>query len=467
MSERQRPLSLPRVLAFASVGIPLAAVGLPMSVFVAPMYSEQLGLGTAMVGLILMVLRFWDLATDPIMGWLVDAKPTRRGRVKHWILGSVPVLMLGGFFVFIPFGETVSPLYLGFWLAVLWLGFTMLQTPYAAWVPMIAADYDDRSRLFLWREILNTGTLIALLIIPTVLALAADFGRRDQVLVMGVILLISLPLTVAVASWTVPDVPPNPDDDPVTFSWPAVKSALTDPAVIRLLSVEILIGIAIAATGSTFLFAAKDGFGVDALAPMILLIYFIAGFACMPLWTWLSRKTDKHIAVIAVGLWNSVTFFIYLPLSLNGGGLVLLSIGALVTGLAYGSAPILMRSMLADIIERERVATGESRAGLYYSLNSAAYKVGASFGIGIPYILLEWLAGYRPGADNGPDEIAGLMWVFVGVPVVAYGLTALILRAYPVTRETEAAIQAHLVNPTSDHATTSPSVDTESETSKT
>lgn len=124
--------------------MPLAAIGLPMAVFVAPMYAEDLGLGTATVGLILMLLRFWDLGTDPVMGWLVDSKPTKRGRIKHWIVGSVPVLMLGGFFVFIPFGETVSPLYLAFWLAVLWLGFTMLQTPYASWVPMIAADYEDR-----------------------------------------------------------------------------------------------------------------------------------------------------------------------------------------------------------------------------------------------------------------------------------------------------------------------------------
>ena len=111
-------LPLPRVLAFAGVGMPLAAIGLPMAVFVAPMYADQLGLGTTMVGLIFMILRFWDLGTDPVMGWLVDSKPTKRGRIKHWLLFSVPVLMLGGFFMFMPMGETVSPLYLVIWLMV-------------------------------------------------------------------------------------------------------------------------------------------------------------------------------------------------------------------------------------------------------------------------------------------------------------------------------------------------------------
>lgn len=429
-----------------------------MAVFVAPMYAEDLSLGTATVGLILMLLRFWDLGTDPVMGWLVDSRPTKRGRIKHWIIGSVPVLMLGGFFVFIPLGETVSPLYLAFWLAVLWLGFTMLQTPYASWVPMIAADYDDRSRLFLWREILNTFTLIALLVIPAILAIYFNYGARQQVLVMGVILLISLPLTVGLASFMVPDAPPDPDAARVKFSWSTLKAAFTDPAVARLLSVEVLIGIAIAATGSTFLFAAKDGYGVVALAPIVLLIYFLCGFGAMPAWTWLSRRTDKHIAVICVCLWSSVAFFIYLPLSLTGGGIVLLTIGAVISGLGYGSAPVLLRSMMADVIDRETKATGENRAGLYYSLNSAAYKVGASFGIGIPYILLEILAGYTPGGDNSASEIAGLMWVFVGVPVAAYAIATLFLRKYPITREKEAAIQAHMVNPMSDHTTTHPSV---------
>ena len=459
MASVKQRLSLPRVLAFAGVGIPLAAIGLPMAVFVAPMYAEELGLGTATVGLVLMLMRFWDLGTDPVMGWLVDSKPTKRGRIKHWILGSVPVLMLGGFFVFIPMSETVSPFYLAFWLAVLWLGFTMLQTPYASWVPMIAVDYDDRSRLFLWREILNTFTLIALLVIPTLLAIYFGFGPREQVLAMGIILLISLPLTVGLASLLVPDYPPQPDAKPVKFSWPVIKTALTDAAVVRLLSVEVLIGVAIAATGSTFLFAAKDGFGVSNLAPLILLIYFVVGFGAMPLWIWLSRKADKHIAVISVCLWSSAAFFVYLPLSLSGGGLWMLTTGAVVSGIGYGAAPVLLRSMMADVIEREDKLTGENRAGLYYSLNSAAYKVGASFGIGIPYILLEAVAGYTPGGENGPSEIAGLMWVFVGVPVGAYALATLFLRKYPLTREREAAMQAHLVNPTSDHATTNPSVE--------
>lgn len=439
MSSSHNRLPLPRVLAFAGVGMPLAAIGLPMAVFVAPMYAEQLGLGTTMVGLIFMILRFWDLGTDPIMGWLVDTRPTKFGRVKHWLAASVPVLMLGAFFMFMPLGDTVSPMYLVVWLIVLWLGFTMLQTPHQSWVPMITTVYDERSRLFMWREIVSTMTLLALLIIPTLLAINYGIDRRGQVMVMGVILMIVLPLTVALAIAFVPDPPPADDEPKMKFSWDAIKVAFKDPNMVRVLMVEVLVGIAIAGTGGTFLFAAQWGFGVTAIAPVILMVFFVSGFAAMPVWIWLSKRTEKHLVFMATAIWSIVTYLVYLPLSAFGGGVGPLLFAAIVSGLGYGTPFILARSMVADIIEAEQARTGENRSGMYYSLMSGSYKTGASFAIGIPYILLGAIVGFDPSGENSPEVVRGLMLVFVGVPVVAYALAAVILRNYRLTRSEQQA----------------------------
>lgn len=419
--------------------MPLAAVGLPMAVFVAPMYAEQLGLGTTMVGLIFMCLRFWDLGTDPVMGWLVDTRPTKRGRIKHWLVASVPVLMLGGFLMFMPIGETVSPTYLVIGLTILWLGFTMLQTPHQSWVPMITTAYDERSRMFMWREVVSTLTLLTLLIVPTLLAINYGIERRGQVQVMGTILMIVLPLTVLLAVLFVPDPAPKTDEPKMEFSWDAMKAALQNPHMARVLMVEILVGIAIAGTGGTFLFAAQWGFGVKGFAPVILMVFFIAGFAAMPLWVRLSERTEKHSVFMFTSIWSIATYLIYLPLSAMGGGAVYLLIAAIVSGLGYGTPFILARSMVADIIEAEQVKTGENRSGMYYSLMSGAYKTGASFAIGIPYILLGAWVGFDPSSENSPEVVRGLMYVFVGVPVVSYALAAYILRNYSLTRAEQKA----------------------------
>ena len=410
-----------------------------MAVFVAPMYADQLGLGTTMVGLIFMILRFWDLGTDPVMGWLVDSRPTKHGRIKHWLIGSVPVLMLGAFFMFMPMGETVSPMYLVIWLSVMWLGYTMLQTPHQSWVPMITTAYDERSRMFMWREIVNTITLLTLLIVPTLLAIYYGIERRGQVQVMGIILLIVLPLTVLLAVLFVPDPAPKADEKPMQFSWTAMKSALQNPNMVRVLIVETLVGIAIAGTGGTFLFAAQWGFGVTGYAPVILLVFFIAGFAAMPLWVKLSQRTEKHSVFMITCIWSIFTYLVYLPLSAMGGGVTYLLIAAIVSGLGYGTPFILVRSMVADIIEAEQAKTGENRSGMYYSFMSGAYKTGASFAIGIPYILLGAWVGFDPSGENSPEVVRGLMLVFVGVPVVSYTLAALILRNYRLTRAEQKA----------------------------
>lgn len=419
--------------------MPLAAVGLPMAVFVAPMYAEQLGLGTTMVGLIFMCLRFWDLGTDPVMGWLVDTRPTKRGRIKHWLVASVPVLMLGGFLMFMPIGETVSPTYLVIGLTILWLGFTMLQTPHQSWVPMITTAYDERSRMFMWREVVSTLTLLTLLIVPTLLAINYGIERRGQVQVMGTILMIVLPVTVLLAVLFVPDPAPKTDEPKMEFSWGAIKTAMQNPHMARVLMVEILVGIAIAGTGGTFLFAAQWGFGVKGFAPVILMVFFIAGFAAMPLWVRLSERTEKHTVFMFTSIWSIATYLIYLPLSAMGGGAVYLLIAAIVSGLGYGTPFILARSMVADIIEAEQVKTGENRSGMYYSLMSGAYKTGASFAIGIPYILLGAWVGFDPSSENSPEVVRGLMYVFVGVPVVSYALAAYILRNYSLTRAEQKA----------------------------
>lgn len=426
------------VLSFASVGVPIAALNLPIAVFVAPMYAEELGLGTALVGLIFMLLRFWDIITDPLMGWLVDAKPTRRGRIKHWLAASVPILGISAIFVFAPMGQTVGTWYLVFWLAVMWVGYTMLLTPHQCWVPLITNTYDERTRLFMWREVVMTGSMVFLLILPTWLALEYELGRRAQVMVMGAIVAASLPITVGLALKFVRDAPPKPGESAENkFSWPVIRAAFRDRAVLQIVVVDILAGIGFASTGATFLFAAKWGFGVEATAPLALMVYFISGFIAIPFWVWVSKRFEKHIALQAVSAWTAVAYILFFFFSEMGGGFALLTLAAVLSGVGYGPASILLRSMMADVIEREEAETGENRAGLYYAIMTGAFKVGASFAIGVPYILLGMIVGFDPAGDNSPEVVDGLMYVFVGVPIVSFALAALIARRYPLTRRVQ------------------------------
>ena len=409
----------------------MAGIGLPIAVFLSPFYAEHMGLGVAMTGTIFMALRFWDLLIDPVMGYLVDTRPSRLGRIRHWLILAVPVLVVSTYFLYLPVGDSASATYLVGWLMVFFVGFTLLQTPTLAWVPAIAPEYDERSRMFMWYEILNVAALLAFLILPAMVG--GDLS--DKVRIMGIVLIVLLPLTVGIACIFVPDPPlPGTENAKADFSPGALLEALKNGPLLRILVAYIAIGIAVAGTAATYLWAAKWGFGLEQGPEFVLVIFFISGMVSLPLWVAWSKRTEKHTVVMWICFLTGLSYLAYLPLR-EIGGFWPMSLGAILSGLGFSAGFTLLRSMLADLVEVELAKSGNDRSGLYYALLSGAYKTGASMAIGIPYILLGAIVGFDPKVENSPAVVNGLMYVFVGVPFVFYCVAALVIRSYPITRD--------------------------------
>ena len=106
-------IGLGRLGAYGILGLPLAALGLPMVVYLPPHYAALPALGTGIVGAIIFVARLFDMGTDPLIGWASDRFPTRWGRRKPWIVAGTPLLMLAAWFLFVP-PESAGRLYLLF-----------------------------------------------------------------------------------------------------------------------------------------------------------------------------------------------------------------------------------------------------------------------------------------------------------------------------------------------------------------
>ena len=61
-------LSMRTLLAYGCPGLPLAALGLPLYVYLPGYYADELGLGLSAVGAILLIARLFDVFSDPIVG---------------------------------------------------------------------------------------------------------------------------------------------------------------------------------------------------------------------------------------------------------------------------------------------------------------------------------------------------------------------------------------------------------------
>ena len=158
-----KKLTKPILISYGALAVPLAALGLPLTVYLPPFYEGPIGLSVGTVGIIFMVARFWDIFTDPLMGALVDRYPSKWGRRKHWIVIGIPILMLASWYVFIPSEGEKTAIYLAFWLFILYLAYTFVGLTQQAWGVDLTSKYNERSQVYGWREIGSIFGMMAVL----------------------------------------------------------------------------------------------------------------------------------------------------------------------------------------------------------------------------------------------------------------------------------------------------------------
>jgi hypothetical protein len=64
-ADQNPPIAWPTLLAYGGLAMPLAMIGLPLAIYLAPFYAGELGLPLALLGTAMLIGRF----SDVIGGW--------------------------------------------------------------------------------------------------------------------------------------------------------------------------------------------------------------------------------------------------------------------------------------------------------------------------------------------------------------------------------------------------------------
>jgi len=429
-----------QLMLFASPAIPLAALGLPITVYLPQFYGEQMGLGLATVGTVFMIARLWDVVTDPMMGIISDKFPTRWGKRRHWIALSLPIVVLCAVMVFMPSGG-VSSMYLFGWMFVLYIGYTMLNINLLAWGAELHEDYDQRSRIMgFYQGAAIFGVPIVLLIPVFIESMGGPNVEADRIAAMGWFIVILLPIAAGFAIWKVPEFPQRAHHKELTFK-EAVKPLLSNHTLQRVILADFLSGFSGGALGSMFLYQASYVWGLGGSASLLLLLYFFAGVGFVPIVVRISYRMGKHQTLVYAALFTAV--FAPIMFLIPPGNFWVAAAVLSFLGINVGSLTILYRSILADVVNLDELESGQRRTGLFFSLLTLTAKTGNALSVGVVFWTLA-LIGFVPGSENSGDAVSGLNITFIAVPVICNLGVAAIMWSFPLDKSRQEDIRRQL-----------------------
>jgi Na+/melibiose symporter-like transporter len=436
------PLRRSTLLAFSGPGLPFAAVGLPMIVHLPPYYASVLGLDLATVGLIFFLVRVFDLPLDPVLGHAMDGTRSRFGRYRPWLVAGGIVMAAGSWLVFMAEpGISGTSAFLR--LMLLYVGYSLIGVSMLGWGATLSADYHQRSRVFGWFQASQVLGMILVLTLPPLLPYITG---RDSVAqgihAMGWFVILLAPLTALIMAARVPERPVAAERTKANAA--DLLALFRNRLVRRLLWLDILTSVAPGITGAMFFFYFEHRLGFDAAqAGLLLLVYFVAGFAAAPAWVALAGRIGKHRAAAIACTAYALSHGALSMLPPAGIGIALPAM--LIAGLPYAAAPFLLRAMLADAADTDRLETGLDRNGLLQAVLTTTQKVAYAIPVAVIYPILS-LIGFdpRPGFTNTDDAILGMTLLFVISPVVLMLMGAWTARNWPHDEAEHERVQAEL-----------------------
>jgi Na+/melibiose symporter-like transporter len=431
--------------AFAAPCLPLAALGLPLVVYLPEYYVSELGLSLSVVGAAFLLVRLADIMLDPILGGIMDRTRTRIGRFRPWLAAGAPVLMIAAYALFMA-KPGVGPLYLWAALVVCYVGYSMAVLSHTAWGAVLSPDYQQRSRIYGWWQAGNVVGMILVLLLPPLLAIVFKGDHAAGIQAMGWFIIILLPLTFLLAIGVVGEtnVPPVKHEAGLRQYLGLIKR----PSVRKLLIADLLMGLAPGIAGALFFFFFERIKGFDkATAGILLLIYFVAALLGSPIWPALAKKVGKHKALAIASVIYAIVQVtsVFTPSSQGGFAFnapTIIGMGILVlAGLPFSAAPLLVRSMMADIGDEERLASGVDRTGLLYAVVNGTVKLGHALAIGV-FLLLAAL-GFDPKVHSAQGD-AALIAMYAVAPALLGLLVCVTILRYPLDATAHAEIRRRL-----------------------
>jgi Na+/melibiose symporter-like transporter len=222
--------------------------------------------------------------------------------------------------------------------------------------------------------------------------------------------------------------------------------------MLRLIGADFLLALGPGVTGPLYLFYfhAAKGFSVPDVS-LMLIFYVTAGIVGGLFWGgYAAQRFGKHralqIACVAYAITQSVLMAVprvpphYTLLDCMPTAAAMIAVGF--TGTAF---LILVRAMVADVVDEVRLERRQDLTSLLYSMVTTTTKLGGSITVAVVYPILAFVHfNPKEGAVNTPQAIFGLEMCYLFAPVVLVLIGGALFFGYKLDSRRHAEIRAAL-----------------------
>ncbi len=395
--------------------------------------TDIVELSAALAGTVLMIGKIWDAVTDPITGYISDRTRSRWGRRRPYMFVGACVAF---FTMGLMFTKVVmqSQLQLFLYLTVLYCllntAYTLVNIPYAALLPELTDDYNQRTILTGYRmSFAVVGTFVGAGAVMPLVGIFTDVSTGWSIMgyFMGAVML----LTTLITIWAVRE-PEHLEAQPDTGFLQTYGEALRSKVFLTALIPWSLFIMGTSMVQGALVYYFTYIFGNGGLFQIALVFLLTFSLVCIPIWVKISEKIGKRTCYMIGMAIMGIGVMVFSLLGEALGPTFAIVVMAL-AGVGLSTHYVMPHAILPDIVEYDAVNHGNvRREGVYSSLWTFSSKIGQALALALNGWILALFA-YSPNEVSTLSNI-GIKLLCGPLPLIWYILGILILRHYPIDK---------------------------------
>jgi len=446
-----------RLIAFSIAGLAIGGAQTAVVLYLPAFYAQRSGLSLAIIGSIFMICRLLNAFSDPVIGVLSDRTQTRFGRRKPWVIGGGLLFLAAIVATYMP-PAFANSLYLGIALFALYLGNSAFSTPLYAWAGSLSPYYHERTRNQTYLQTVVSLGLVTMLVLP--IAAGQSKVEAGTIANMGIANIAALVIGLPILAFWFKERPSPQLRRHLEFG-AAIRLLATDRVVLRVIGSDFFVSLGQGFRGALLVLFVTYYMKLPSItifgtsfSPIFVipLIQYGFGVLASPIWGWIGRRLGKNRTLIVAEVTQIIVNLMLLLL--EPGQYWAVAALALMQGLSQGSGNLMLRAIVSDVADQERLRTGKDHSGLLFSIFNVTINAAMALSVGIALPLVHQF-GFSPGVANSPAALSALQWLIAIGPAIGHGLSAILMLSFPLTE----AKHAEIVRALAEQAAAAPAPD--------